>query len=305
MRIKVFIISISLAVLLTALTGCVGSWSDFILSEYRYKYEDSFSADLEGIDEVSITIINGPISVETWDGNKVEIEVHERIKASSEEKASELAEAVKLEGERLGSKLKITLDYGDFYKLRKKYYCALDIKVPARLSLSLETTNGEMNIDEMEGSIKAETTNGDVGMDGCGGDADLKTTNGKIRASNVNGELRASSTNGSLKLAGYGEYVKGYTTNGNVSLVLLGAMSGDVELGTTNGGIELTIHPESSFELEARTTNGSVRESLSRTKFDGEFNRRHTRLDGEYGKGGHYVKLHTTNGSITIEEEDK
>ena len=86
------IVAIVLASLLifSSFIGCIGDWMGLNLSNYKYKFEDSFAADLEGAEELSISIINGPIEVETWDQDRVEIEVHERIKAPDEDAAKEL-----------------------------------------------------------------------------------------------------------------------------------------------------------------------------------------------------------------------
>lgn len=301
MRRRILTAAAAAAVLSMVFGGCVGDWAFFDASSYKYRFEDSFAADLTGAEELFISIINGPIKIKTWDQDRVEIEVHERVKAPDDEKAKELADAVKLTGNLVGTRYEITLDFGEFYNKRNNYYCALDVKLPARLALDLETTNGEIEIPEMEGKVRAETTNGNVDLRGCKGDADLKTTNGSVTTGLIGGKLYAGTTNGNLKLKTNGE-VRGRSTNGNITARIMLALTGDVDLSTTNGSIDLEIHPDSSFRLEAGTTNGHVGDSLNTDRFRGEYNRRRTELEGNYGDGKYNVTLSTTNGSISIDE---
>ena len=305
MRARSSLFAVLGAAALVALAGCntmFFGWG-FDLDDYRYRFDDSFEANLAGAELVSITIINGPITIETWDRDHVEIEVHERVKAHDEEEAEELAEAIRLIGNLQGSELAIELDYGDFYNRRRNYYCELEVRLPRSVSLRLRTTNGSIAVPEMDGDVRADTTNGNVDLDGCGGDAVLVSTNGNINAAGVGGELRADTTNGNLELETAAGPVRGDSTNGNITLRLTGVLDGDVELDTTNGSVTLIVTPGCSFRIIADTTNGRVNDSLSDDEFDGDYNRRRTRLEGTYGDGRHLIRLDTTNGSIRIEED--
>jgi DUF4097 and DUF4098 domain-containing protein YvlB len=291
----------AMAAVLTS--ACVVDWDlGFDSGDYRYRFEDFFEADLDEFDGVKIVIVNGSITIETWDKDRIEIAVHERIKAFDEVEAEELAEEIELEGSAIGSILNIEPDYGRFYGKRRHYACNLDVRLPERLMLALETTNGKIEIELMEGDVEAESTNGSVVLEGCHGNADLSTTNGKIVAENVIGELHATTTNGGLELESKSGEVTGRTTNGSIELMVLSELEGDVRLYTTNGGIRLTIHPESSFTIEASTSSSKISDSLSGRRFKPDYNRRRTSLRGSYGDGEHRVRLSTTNGGIRIKE---
>ena len=305
MRAKSVLFAALGAAAILALVGCEAFFVDwgFDINDYRYRFEDSFEADLAGAELVSITIVNGPITIETWDRDRVEIEVHERVKARDEEEAEELADEIRLIGNPQGSELAIELDYGDFYHRRRNYYCELEVRLPRTVSLRLRTTNGSIAVPEMDGDVHADTTNGHISLDGCGGDAALVSTNGNINAAGVEGELRAETTNGDLELETAAGPVRGDSTNGNITLRLTDVLDGDVELDTTNGSVTLIVTPGCSFRIIADTTNGHVSDSLSDDEFDGEYNRRRTRLEGRYGDGRHLIRLDTTTGSIRIEED--
>jgi len=268
----------------------------------RYRFEERFEADLSGVNQVGIEITNGSIDIEIWSNEWIEIVVDERIRAESEAEAEEIAEMVRLVGEQTGSTLQISVDRGSLSRQEygRRYSGSLEVKLPARLALNIITTNGSIGIPGMSGDVTAHTTNGTIELEGCGGDAELSTTNGSITAGAVAGELDADTTNGNLRLECAGGPVSGHTTNGNVRVSITGALGGDVELSTTNGSIDLTVGEGSGFRLEADVGNGRVRDSLA--GFQGEYNRRHTHLEGTYGDGRHSVTLNTTNGSIEIQD---
>lgn len=296
---KTIILSLALIVVI-ALNGCVIDFG-FNLADYRYKYEDFFEADLEGADQIALKIINGKIEVDTWEMDRVEIVIHERIKASNEEDAEELARAVTLKGDLAGSTLRVELDYGDFYNMRKRYACNLEVRLPSRMRLKLETTNGAIDIDRMDSDVIARTTNGSIIVESAGGDAELHTTNGSITAYDISGKLEASSTNGALKLYAINNSVYGSTTNGKIVTVVEEVLKGDIDLSSTNGSISLEVHPESRFFIRASTSNGSIRDSLDGGDFD--YNRRKTRMSGTYKNDDNRVTLDTTNGGIRIESK--
>jgi len=254
---------------------------DFDSSDYRHRFSDDLRADLEGADKVSIEIVNGYIDVETWDIEEVSIDIEWRIKASDRERAEELADEVKLESRRVGSELRIEIDYGDSYHLRRYVACNLEVKLPADVELYLRTTNGRISVAEMSDKVVAASTNGSIELEGCRGDAELSTTNGKVVARSIDGDLEATTTNGSIEIEKAG---------------------GDVFASTTNGAIRLEVERDHGFIIRASTTNGRISDSLRSDEFDSDYNRRRTHLEGRYGDGRHKIELRTTNGSISISE---
>lgn len=299
MNIKKSIALFAALLVVIALSGCyIGglNWGDF-----RYSFDDSFEADLEGIREIDLTIVNGKIIVSTWEEDRIEIDVEERIKAHDEEEAEELADEVTLRGDERGSTLKIELDYGDLYNKRRNYSCNLFVRIPERLALTLETTNGSIEIEAIEGDVVAVSTNGKIELDGTEGDANLHTTNGSISVMSVKGELIARTTNGGIEFESVSGDVDASTTNGRINATVSDPLDGNIELSTTNGGIDLIINPDRGFDIRASTSNGKIRDSLPSANFD--YNRRKTHMEGRYKGGGKRVILHTTNGGIRIDSE--
>ena len=269
--------AIVFAFILLPLTAC-DEFFDFDWGDYRYSFRDDISEDMEGIDKVSVTIVNGYVDVRSGRGETMNIDIEERIKAHSEDEAEELADEIDVVARRRGSEIIVEIDYGDSYHLRNRFACNLEIDLPARVDLEVETTNGKIVIAEMEGYVRAETTNGSVELDACRGDAELGTTNGRVRVGEVGGDLEAWTTNGGISIDG---------------------AAGNVRASTTNGAIDCRLDLDDGFTLTAGTTNGRISDSLP-SGFDAEYNRRRTHLEGSFGDGRNRIQLRTTNGSISI-----
>jgi DUF4097 and DUF4098 domain-containing protein YvlB len=155
-----------------------------------------------------------------------------------------------------------------------------EVKVPEGCRLELvRSTNGDVELAGRFGEVKAGTTNGDIRLESVRGRAELSTTNGSIRAYDVSGAISAETTNGGIVLE-------------------LRELTEDIRADTTNGSIKLRLAGEPNARLVARTTNGSISTDFPIT-ITGRINSRR-RLEGTLGKGGPFIELETTNGSITI-----
>ena len=100
------------------------------------------------------------------------------------------------------------------------------IQVPAKTSVVLVTSNGEIRVRGIAGQVIGETMNGDVDVSSASGHVEVSTTNGDIRLAGIVGSARAGTTNGGISVEirklTVGEDVNLQTTNGNVSASLPG-----------------------------------------------------------------------------------
>ena len=252
-------------------------WDDEV-----YHFEDSFTADLGGIDKVSISIVSGGITVETWGGDSVDITVDEKVRKIDEAEAERIASEVRLVGRRTNSTLIIELDYGDLDEqyVHRYYSSALTVRLPARLSLDLETVSGGIKVGRMEGDVDANAVSGGIELEGCGGSAYLKTVSGGITAGPVEGELEAEAVSGGLDLVGG---------------------RGDIEGKTVSGGIKISLPMDVGYSISASTFSGRVKDELG-GGFDAAYDRRHKKMKGTFGDGQYRVRLRTMSGGITIKE---
>jgi hypothetical protein len=199
---------------------------------------------------------NGGIEVEGWDRNEVRLIARVRAEAYDDEAARELASAVR-----------ISVDGGvraSGPRSGRHEYWGVSYRawVPRRFDLDLESNNGGITVNDVQGRISLDTRNGGLRVGQLGGD------------------------------------VRGRTTNGGLHVVLAGdAWEGEgLDLRTTNGGVEVEVPESYSARLEARTTNGGLRVDFP-VVVHGDLGRG---LDVDLGQGGRPIRVVTTNGGVRL-----
>ena len=200
---------------------------------------------------------NGGISVEAWDGVRVEVEARVSTSARTQDVADELAGAIELiaEAGRLDAE-------GPRTGRGESWAVGYRIRVPRDTDLRLRTTNGGIDVEQVVGDVEVRTTNGGVTLVGLSGAVNGRTTNGGLHV-----ELTGDRwTGGGLDVQ---------TTNGGVTLLVPEGYSAELQVGTTNGGIDLdfpvtiqgrlgrrqlsTTLGDGGATIRAVTTNGGVR----------------------------------------------
>ncbi|MDQ2660474.1 MAG: DUF4097 family beta strand repeat-containing protein [Actinomycetota bacterium] len=145
--------------------------------------------------------------------------------------------------------------------------CKVDytIELPAGVDVRGSTTNGEIELSEVA-EVEVSTTNGRIDLDGVSGRIDVESSNGRITGEDLNGDG-----------------IRVRTSNGGIELEI--ATAQDVEARTSNGSIELTV-PSDTYRVTADTSNGRTDIGVANDS-NGRFT----------------LDLHTSNGSITVEED--
>ena len=67
------------------LSGCVFMDFGFNWDDYRFKFDESHEFDLGDIEKLALKVRNGKIMVSPYEGDKIIVDVEERIKADDEE----------------------------------------------------------------------------------------------------------------------------------------------------------------------------------------------------------------------------
>ncbi|HEX8633082.1 MAG TPA: hypothetical protein VF703_02910 [Pyrinomonadaceae bacterium] len=130
----------------------------------------------------------------------------------------------------------------------------------------------------------------------------LQTHNGGISLSNVRGRINFAARNGGVALKSLGGNVTGETVNGGLHVELTGSnWEGEgLNVRTTNGGLSITVPDNYSAHLETGTVNGGlvVNPSIA------EVTRKTKQLSLDLGSGGTNLRIHTTNGGVSIKRRE-
>ncbi len=210
---------------------------------------------------VTLANVQGSIRVEGWDRSEVKL----HIRKSTQGTRARLDE-VEVNVDRRGDWLHVqTLHTGNATEPVQVDY-ALRVPRQARLD-GLQTVNGDITVENVEGVVEA------------------RTLNGNIKQTGATGPVTAHTVNGSLLVA----------------LRALPDASAALELETINGDIQLLLPGNAQAELDMSTVAGVIESNLFSTArgLTGDDSFR-TRL----GRGGTRIRLRTVRGNIRVTENE-
>jgi len=277
------------------------------------KEDFSYSYPLRAGGRLSVESFNGAIRITGWDREEVE------IRGTRRAATRELLEAMRIDIVSTVEAVRIRVAPPS--GRRGNMGVSFAIRAPRRVVVErAESSNGAIEVEDLEGEVRlatsngpvralrirgdveASTSNGPVELLECDGGAILRTSNGRIHAEGVRAPFEATTSNARievrLKEAARGGPAKLRTSNGSVRLTLEEPPRTDVVVKTSNGSIVVRAPERLAVRLRASTSNG-----VASTNFEiagGE--RSKTRLDGEIGGGGPLLELETSNGDIEIEK---
>ncbi|MDP6713525.1 MAG: DUF4097 family beta strand repeat-containing protein [SAR202 cluster bacterium] len=178
-----------------------------------------------------------------------------------------------------GDKIVVTARrLGNFFDLLSRASAKIDVTVPRTTYLVLNTSNGKINVDGVEGGGSVNTSNGAISVTNADGDYTLGTSNGRVTVENVRGTFDIRTSNGGIEFDG--ELLPG----------------GNNRIRTSNGSVSVNLPGVPSISLDASTSNGSVVSRLPMTTISSE----KTHLKAKIGDGDAELNVRTSNGSITF-----
>jgi hypothetical protein len=205
---------------------------------------------------------NGGIKVE----GTARADILIRAKVTATARTAEEARAIAGRVQVTATADRVSADGPDGLGRNEGWSVSYRLSVPARTPLSLRTTNGGVDIDNVQSRVEFRTVNGGVSLRRMGGDVEGRTSNG-----GVNVTLDGSTWDGA------GLDVQ--THNGGVNLAIPTRYSAHLEAGTHNGGLKI------DFPI---TVQGTIGRTFST----------------DLGSGGPTVRVQTQNGGVKITRRD-
>lgn len=210
---------------------------------------------------LEIVNVNGQIDARAADGAQVEVQAERQARASSDEAAAELLGQIEMREDAAPDRVRIEAQADTSMFGRRGFTINYRVRVPAGLTVVLQTQNGGIRLENVDGDITATTTNG--GINGTG----------------VSGRLTAEVVNGGVQME-------------------LASVRGEVDISTTNGGVRLDLEPGIRATLDTSCVNGGISVDDSLGLVVSERSRR--QVTGTLNGGGPRIQAATVNGGIRI-----
>lgn len=236
--------------------------------EFRDEFHQTYPLSPTG--RINLANINGGVQIKVWDRPALQLDA---IKKAY--RKDRLAEA-KIEVTATEENIRIKTEYprenqyfrGDERRYDNPATVEYTLTVPRKAVLeSIELVNGSLDIDGVEGNVKASSINGKVNARGLLGEAKLSTINGPLLATFR--QLDESKT---------------------------------ITLNSVNGSLTLVIPSDSNASIRASTVHGGITNDFGLQTRHGEYVGHN--LDGQIGSGGPRIKLDNVNGAIKISHAD-
>lgn len=314
---KALIIVAIAALLLVGTAVAAPNDGDKDNEKYLEKFNKTEAIAPDG--KVSISDISGDIVVKTWDKSEVQIDAVKVSRASSQEKAKENAQKVKIEVTKTASGVQIEVKYPEKSERGLNVSVDFNLMIPAKAGLDSNTVSGDVWVEKIGGALRAGSVSGDVKVTGAAKGVDAHTVSGDVTVSNVDGDAYTKTVSGDVKADRVTGSINAETVSGDITLtdiseaktVAAKALSGDVEyLGKINkdgrytftahsGDVTVTIPADAGFEFSGESFSGDI-ETEFKVEMTGKISKKE--IHGTVNGGGAVVKLETFSGDIHLKK---
>jgi hypothetical protein len=299
------------AAILVAMTMCLPA---------AFAAEKSFDRTLSVNGPVTLRVSTGSGSIKVSPGSDNQVHIMGRVKSnnswwsgSSDDAVAKVAATPPID--QAGNIIRVGDDHGNDWA--RHVSIDYEITTPANTMLVAESGSGDLQLSNINGTVKAHTGSGSIHAEKLGAGSRLETGSGTIDANNLMGsttlqtgsgeihaqlgsagDVVAGTGSGDIKLENVQGAVKAETGSG--SLEISGQPTAPWKLETGSGEISLRLGSNARFTLDAETGSGSVKSDPPLTMTThGSTDKHH--VSGTVNGGGPTIKAQTGSGDIHIQ----
>jgi len=208
---------------------------------------------------------NGAVTIRGVEGQAdVQVKATLRSRGETLEEAEERLEKVILHMDQDGDRIVLRYVSSEQVDDVAKYSgVSFDVTLPpaADVDVNVETSNGTIDLENIEGLAELDTSNGRIRVTDFAGEVSADTSNGAIDVTRSTGTFRLDTSNGSIDVREFAGAIDAETSNGAIEFA--GDLIGPTHhLSTSNGHILVRLDPAASLQIEARTSNASITTTL-------------------------------------------
>lgn len=164
------------------------------------------------------------------------------------------------------------------------------IAVPLRFNLDMETQGGDIDVERLQGELRAQTAGGDIRSGDVSGPVRVETQGGSIALGNIGQRLDATTAGGNIRV---GDVKGDATLDTSGGEIFAGLITGTIKAQTAGGDIVLR---GATGPVDAQTAGGQIQIGNCGATVRAETAGGNIRLEGARG----LVKVETAGGSIDL-----
>ena len=253
------------------------------LVKERYERIEQVSAQLTGIEQLSVDTSYGDIKIKGADTNDCNVSAKITAQAPTTDEAKSLAEQTKITLELQGKTIFVRAQKPEMKK-NSSIGISYTITVPKNIALECKSSYGNIRLANTIGDITANTSYGDITVETVSGKLRLDTSYGKVDCKQITcADLSANSS--------FGDIFVRFSSDSPSDL--------KAKISTSYGDIDADVPLDFAGDVFIDTSFGKIKTDLA-IIVKGELSKSH--LAGTIGHGGKGVlELKTSFGSIKIE----
>ncbi len=251
---------------------------------------------------LSLTVVssNGAVSVVgREDVQTASVTVRRRSRGDTLEAAEDRLDRIRVVVEQDGVQLTLayrTADQND--DVRRYSGVDFDVVVPAATQVSVNTSNGRIDLLKVDGVQTLDTSNGEISIRSGSGTLAAGTSNGRVTVVEFVGDIRVNTSNGDVWIDRAIGAVDAETSNGSILYSGIPAAGVANRLRTSNGSITARVPVDASIAFDVDVSSGRIRTALPLVG-DTEGDDWSATLNAPATTS---LDLRTSNGSVWIEE---
>jgi hypothetical protein len=180
----------------------------------------------------------------------------------------------------------------------------LMLRVPREVELEIATDDGRIQIEGIEGRVRAESGDGRIFVERASGDLRLRTEDGSIVGRDLDAKVEAATDDGNIELEGIFTRLETVTSDGSIRIDCLDwrASTEGWVVRTADGAIRVLLPASAAADIDATASDGRIVNRL--LSFDGAGrDESDSRLRGKLGGGGPLLFLSTMDGRIELSQK--
>lgn len=243
-----------------------GEWGPFLGNSYDFT--DTIEQPFSPGSTLHINSSHGDITLSAWDQDKIKVVATKRVPGDDEAKAKKISDSVQPTFTANGSVG--TLNSGSTsVRINGPWFSSaavrtdLEIFVPKKTALDLNSAHGDMKITGTEGDVRITSEHGDISLQDIAGNASITSHHGDFSANHVSGDVSLDGRIGDSELSAIGGNV---TLNGDyfgdTSLSQIGkfvrfnSSRTNMEMGALPGELKMD---SGDLRVQSATGNFSIR----------------------------------------------
>ncbi len=217
-----------------------GNWDIGDMFGQEYTFTQTLEQNFPAGGTLKVASQHGSVNVTNWDQNKIKVEVTKKVHAEGQNNADRMNQDTQAVINVAGNEVTVTANTDG-----RPITSDLLIYVPRKGAVNIDSTRGDITVQNRDGNVKATTAHGDVTLQDVNGSADVSLRHGDFHATRVTGDI---------------------TLDGRLNDVNVAEVGGNVRMtGEYFGDLGLS-------KIAKQVTFKTSRTDLQMTKVDGELN---------------------------------